>query len=83
MPPNRALGDLGVPVAFELARRLKRAPRQIAKDLADGWVASTASVGSTRRRTAISIFSRPGRFLEAQLAGRPDGQPAAEAESHR
>ncbi|HUQ86646.1 MAG TPA: arginine--tRNA ligase, partial [Vicinamibacterales bacterium] len=34
MPPKRALGDLAVPVAFELARRLRKAPRAIAQDLA-------------------------------------------------
>ena len=34
MPPKRALGDLAVPVAFELARRLRKAPRAIAQDIA-------------------------------------------------
>jgi len=34
MPPRRALGDLAVPVAFELARRLRKAPRAIAQELA-------------------------------------------------
>ena len=33
-PPRRALGDIAVPVAFALARRLKKAPRTIAQDLA-------------------------------------------------
>lgn len=33
-PPNRALGDLGTPVAFDLARRLRKAPRLIAQELA-------------------------------------------------
>ena len=33
-PPNRTLGDLGSPVAFELARRLRKAPRVIAQDIA-------------------------------------------------
>ena len=32
--PTRALGDLAVPVAFELARRLRKAPRAIAQELA-------------------------------------------------
>src|SRR5262249_7642937 len=35
VPPNRALGDLGVPVAFQLARTLRKAPRAIAQELAD------------------------------------------------
>jgi arginyl-tRNA synthetase len=33
IPPNRTLGDLSVPLAFELARRLKKAPRVIAQEL--------------------------------------------------
>jgi arginyl-tRNA synthetase len=33
-PPSRELGDLATPVAFELARRLRRPPRAIAQDLA-------------------------------------------------
>ncbi|MEO7190626.1 MAG: arginine--tRNA ligase [Vicinamibacterales bacterium] len=33
-PPHRALGDLAVPVAFELARRLRKAPKLIAQELA-------------------------------------------------
>lgn len=32
-PPRRALGDLAVPIAFELARRLRKAPRAIAQEL--------------------------------------------------
>jgi arginyl-tRNA synthetase len=33
-PPKRELGDLATPVAFDLARRLRKAPRQIAQELA-------------------------------------------------
>jgi arginyl-tRNA synthetase len=33
-PPNRTMGDLGTPVAFDLARRLRKAPRVIAQELA-------------------------------------------------
>src|SRR5262245_33351592 len=32
-PPRRALGDLAVPLAFELARRLRKAPRAIAQEI--------------------------------------------------
>src|SRR3982751_6955088 len=31
--PRRALGDLAVPLAFELARRLRKAPRAIAQEI--------------------------------------------------
>jgi arginyl-tRNA synthetase len=34
-PPARSLGDLAVPLAFELARRLRKAPRAIAQEIAD------------------------------------------------
>jgi len=34
-PPSRELGDLGSPVAFELARRLRKAPKLIAQEIAD------------------------------------------------
>jgi len=33
-PPNTALGELALPVAFELAKRLRKAPRVIAAELA-------------------------------------------------
>jgi arginyl-tRNA synthetase len=34
IPPRRALGDLAVPLAFELARRLRKPPRAIAQEIA-------------------------------------------------
>jgi arginyl-tRNA synthetase len=34
-PPRRALGDLSVPLAFELARRLRKAPRLIAQEIVE------------------------------------------------
>ena len=33
-PPNVALGEVATPIAFELAKRLRRAPRQIAQEIA-------------------------------------------------
>ncbi len=36
-PPNRDLGDLGTPAAFELARRLRKAPRVIAQEVAGAF----------------------------------------------
>jgi len=35
-PPSLAMGDLAAPIAFELARLLKRAPRQIAAEIVEG-----------------------------------------------
>jgi arginyl-tRNA synthetase len=34
-PPNIAMGELALPVAFELAKRLRKAPRAIATELAE------------------------------------------------
>lgn len=39
-PPSVALGELALPIAFELAKRLRRAPRQIAADFATALNAS-------------------------------------------
>jgi arginyl-tRNA synthetase len=36
-PPSRALGDLAMPLAFELARRLRKAPRVIAQEIASAF----------------------------------------------
>src|SRR5438067_4527432 len=36
VPPSRALGDLAVTVAFQLARTLRKPPRTIAAELAGG-----------------------------------------------
>jgi arginyl-tRNA synthetase len=36
-PPNVALGELALPVAFELAKRLRKAPRSIAQEIAQAF----------------------------------------------
>ena len=36
IPPRRPFGDLAVPLAFELARRLRKAPRVIAQEIIGG-----------------------------------------------
>ena len=43
-PPNIAMGELALPVAFELAKRLRRAPRVIAAELAEALNAQLAQV---------------------------------------
>jgi arginyl-tRNA synthetase len=35
VPPRRVLGDIAVPIAFQLARRLRKAPRVTAQEIAD------------------------------------------------
>jgi arginyl-tRNA synthetase len=53
-PPRRALGDVAVPIAFALARRLRKAPRAIAQEL----VAALGAIdGFSRIETATSTCS--------------------------
>ena len=59
VPPNRALGDLAVTVAFQLARTLRKAPRAIAQELAHG--------GRTRSRASTRIVAAPNGYLNLYL----------------
>lgn len=80
-PPNRALGDLALPVAFELARRLRKPPRAIAQELADGFGTpeGIARVQATPNGYLNCFLDRPA-FLLARLApAAPATRPAAEA----
>src|SRR5688572_27499779 len=57
-PPTRALGDLATPVAFELARRLRKAPRAIAQELA----ASVGTIDGIAR-----VEAAPNGYLNVYL----------------
>jgi arginyl-tRNA synthetase len=67
-PPKRALGDLATPVAFELARRLRRAPRVIAQELAAamGPLEGVSRVEATPSGYLNVFLDRPA-FLAARL----------------
>ncbi|MBI3049599.1 MAG: arginine--tRNA ligase [Acidobacteria bacterium] len=71
-PPNRTLGDLGTPVAFELARRLKKAPRAIAQEIAGAF---GALEGIARVAPApngyLNFFLERRAFLIDRLAPAP------------
>ena len=58
LPPNRALGDLAVTVAFQLARTLRKAPRAIAAEL----VGAIGSVPGVTR-----IVAAPNGYLNLYL----------------
>jgi arginyl-tRNA synthetase len=68
-PPNRAMGDLATPVAFELARRLRKAPRAIAQELAGamGTLEGIRRVEATPNGYINIFLDRPA-FLTARLA---------------
>jgi arginyl-tRNA synthetase len=67
-PPNRTLGDLGTPVAFELARRLRKAPRAIAQEIAARF---TPGAGISRVEAAangyLNVFVDRSAFLLQRL----------------
>jgi arginyl-tRNA synthetase len=58
VPPNRALGDLAVAVAFQLARPLKKAPRAIAQEVA-------AALGPIPGVAEVSVA--PNGYLNLRL----------------
>src|SRR5688572_12108288 len=76
-PPNRTLGDLGTPVAFDLARRLRKAPRVIAQELAAalGPIPGIARVEAAPNGYLNVFLDRPA-FLLSRL-GLGGGLPAA------
>ena len=71
-PPKRELGDLATPVAFELARRLRKAPRAIAQELA---AALGAIEGVSRVEAApngyLNIYLDRVAFVRAAGLARP------------
>ncbi len=75
-PPNRSFGDLAVPVAFELARRLRKAPRAIAQELA---AALGPLPGVTRVQAApngyLNFYLDRPRFLRERLADAAEPAP--------
>jgi len=77
-PPNRDLGDLGTPVAFELARRLRKAPRVIAQDVATafGTLDGIRQVAAAPNGYLNVFLDRPSylreRLQPSAVANRPD-----------
>ncbi len=71
-PPNRTLGDLGSPVAFELARRLRKAPRAIAQEVAGafGTLTGVREVAAAPNGYLNVFLERPA-FLVDRLSGLP------------
>ena len=64
VPPTRALGDLAVPVAFQLARALRKAPKAIAQELAQalGAIPGVARVVATPNGYLNLYLERPAFF---------------------
>ena len=71
-PPDRSMGDLGVTVAFELARVLRKAPRAIAAEI----VAALGPLDGVDRvepapNGYVNIFLDRARFARAALGPAP------------
>jgi arginyl-tRNA synthetase len=74
IPPNRALGDLAVPLAFELARRLRKPPRAIAQEIAGalGRVEGVSRIEAASNGY-VNFFLDRVAFLSTRLARTPAG----------
>src|SRR5262245_53295881 len=77
VPPTRTLGDLGVTVAFQLARTLRKAPRAIAQELAS---AIDGVPGVSRIEAApngyLNVFLNRPAFLIERVRGQVAATPA-------
>jgi arginyl-tRNA synthetase len=76
-PPSFEMGDLASPVAFDLAKSLRKAPRAIATDMASAIVLPH-SVREVRVEGGgyVNFFLDRGRLVESLLAAEP-APPAA------
>src|SRR5260221_7264321 len=65
VPPTRTLGDLAVPVAFQLARTLRKAPKVIAHELAEalGPIPGIARIVATPNGYLNLYLERPAYFI--------------------
>jgi arginyl-tRNA synthetase len=74
VPPSRALGDLALPLAFELARRLRKAPRAIAREIADafGTLEGVSRVDAAPNGY-LNVYLDRAAFLRAGLGPAPAG----------
>jgi arginyl-tRNA synthetase len=71
-PPALAMGDLASPAAFDLAKTLRKAPRAIARELAES-IPLPEGVREVRVEGAgyLNFFLDRGRLVEAMLTEEP------------
>jgi arginyl-tRNA synthetase len=81
-PPRLEMGELATPVCFDLAKRLKRAPRQIAQEIA---VQLAPIEGVDRVEVAgagyVNIYFSSAAFLAAAIADAETAPTAAAPDS--
>jgi arginyl-tRNA synthetase len=68
-PPTRELGDLALPLAFELARKLRKAPKLIAEEIAGGVGAIPGIARVEAVKGYLNLFLDRTAFLHERLAG--------------
>jgi arginyl-tRNA synthetase len=78
VPPSRALGDLAVPVAFQLARTLRKAPKAIAEEV----VGALGEVPGAARLVAapngyVNVYLDRRAFLLPRVRGQVAHEAAA------
>ena len=78
-PPTRDLGDLGTPVAFELARRLRKPPRAIAQEIAGafGTLDGVTRVAAAPNGYLNFFLERRGFLLERLAPDAAKPRPSA------
>src|SRR5689334_20487111 len=76
--PSRDLGDLATPAAFELARRLRKAPRVIAQAIASaiGPLEGVSRIEATGNGY-LNIYLDRATFLKSALGRPAAADPAA------
>ena len=81
-PPNIAMGEVATPVAFELAKRLRRAPRQIAQEIATE-LAGIPGVARVEVAGAgyVNFFLDRAAYFAASVTGAADQPLAAPADA--
>jgi arginyl-tRNA synthetase len=84
VPPNRALGDLAVAVAFQLARTLRKAPRAIAQEIASalGAIPGVARIVAAPNGYLNLYLDRPA-FLLSRVRGELSAFDPAQADPER
>ena len=77
LPPKRALGDVAVPIAFTLARQLRKAPRAIAQELAAaiGQIEGVTKIEATPNGY-LNLFLDRAYWLRTWLSGSSDASPS-------
>jgi arginyl-tRNA synthetase len=79
VPPDRALGDLAVTLAFQLARTLKKPPRAIGQELAAALDAIPGVTRITASPTGhLNLYLDRPAFLLARLRGQVSAPRATE-----